>query len=121
MKWVLVGIIVGCNACSDVLNTMGMRRHGTVNDFAPKGVLRFVYALARNRYVLAAIVAMAVSFFALISLLSIAPVSFALPATAASFVIETLLARLVLHEDVRFERWLGATVVAFGVALLALP
>ena len=119
-KWALVGVIVVCNACGDLLNTVGMRRHGRVEDLAPGGIARLLLALSRNVYVIGGIAAMAVSFFALLSLLSIAEVSFAVPATAGSFLIETALSKIVLKEDVHWQRWLGATVVACGVALLAL-
>jgi uncharacterized membrane protein len=51
-------------------------------------------------------------------LLSIANVSFAVPATAASYLLETLLAKYVLGEDVRARRWAAATLVAAGVVLL---
>jgi len=38
--WPLVGMIVVCNACADLLNTAGMRRYGEATDFGPKGILR---------------------------------------------------------------------------------
>ena len=66
----------------------------------------------------AGLAALAVSFFALLSLLSIANVSFAIPATAASYLLETLLAKYILKEDVRWRRWAATTLVAIGVALL---
>jgi uncharacterized membrane protein len=62
---------------------------------------------------------MAVSFFSFMALLKVADLSFAVPATAATVVVETLLARLVLKERVDGRRWAGAVLVAFGVALLA--
>jgi drug/metabolite transporter (DMT)-like permease len=120
-KWGLVGIIMLCNAGGDLMNTLGMRRNGRVYDLAPKGIVRLISALARNRYVLGGIAAMAIAFFALMALLSIANVSFAVPATAGSFLVETALAKLILREEVNWQRWLGASVVACGVALLALP
>jgi uncharacterized membrane protein len=52
-------------------------------------------------------------------LLKVAEMSFAVPATASSIVVETLCARLVLKERVDVRRWGGALLVAFGVALLA--
>ena len=52
-------------------------------------------------------------------LLSVADLSFAVPITAASVVIETILAKLVLKEHVTPMRWAGACFVACGVALLA--
>ena len=120
MKWALVAIIVVCNTTSDLLNALGMRRHGEVREFHPTAIGRLVAALAKNGYVAAGIVAMAISFFALLSLLSIADLSFAIPATSASYMIETILARLILKEDVRWQRWLGACLVAAGVGLLAI-
>jgi hypothetical protein len=119
MKWALVGVIVACNACSDLLNTSGMRRHGEVHDFRPKAVGRLLAGLVRNPRVMLGIVALAIAFFALMALLSIAKLSFAIPATAASYVIETLLAKYLLHERINRKRWVGAMLVSFGVILLA--
>lgn len=120
-KWYLVGVIIACNACSDLMNTLGMRHYGRVREFAPKGVIHLVHGLIRNYYVVAGIVALAISFIALMSLLSVAEVSFAVPATGGSFLIETVLAKLILREDVRWQRWVGALVVTCGVYLLSLP
>ncbi|MEZ5355483.1 MAG: EamA family transporter [Bryobacteraceae bacterium] len=64
------------------------------------------------------IVFMAISFFAFLQLLALEDLSFAVPATAASLVLETFLARIVLHERPR-PRWAGAILVAAGVALLS--
>ena len=121
MKWIFVAVIILCNCCADLMNTAGMRVNGKVEDLGPRGLVRFIRAVIRNRFVLAGIAANAVGFFTLMSLLSIANVSFAVPATAGSFVLETGLAKLLLKEEVHWQRWLGASVIACGVALLALP
>lgn len=120
-KWLLVAIIIACNSCADLMDTAGMRRYGKVTDLGPRGIARLIRSIVGNRFVLGGIAANAVGFFTLMSLLSIAPVSFSVPATAGSFVLETCLARLILKEDVHWQRWLGASVIACGVALLALP
>jgi len=118
MRWILVGIIAICNTLGDVLNTAGMKRQGEVEDLRPRNLFWMVRRAVVNPYVIAGIAAMAVSFFALLSLLSIANVSFAVPATAASYLLETLLAKYILGEDVRSRRWAAATLVAMGVVLL---
>ena len=120
MKWLLVALIVACNTVGDVLNTHGLKQHGEVHDFRPSGIRRLVAALMRNRYVAGGIAASAVSFFALLTLLSIANLSFAIPATAASYLLETVLAKFILKEHITWKRWAGASLVAGGVALLAL-
>ena len=119
MRWILVGVIVVCNATGDLLNTHGMKLHGEVHRFDPRGLHRLLHGLAKNMFVVGGVVAMAVSFFALLSLLSIAPLSFAVPATASSYILETILAKYLLGERVTWQRWLGACVVACGVVLLA--
>jgi len=114
-----VGLIVACNATGDLLNAFGMRKTGRVHDFRPSAIGRLLRLIFHNRHVIGGVIAMAVAFFALLSLLSIADLSFAVPATAASYLLETLLAQFILKEEVRWERWLGAGLVACGVALLA--
>ncbi len=118
MKWILVLIIAACNTLGDVLNTAGMKRQSEVDRLAPRTLLQMVLQIARNPLVLAGLGALAVSFFALLSLLSITTVSFAVPATAVSYLLETLLAKMVLKEEVTWHRWAGAALVSFGVALL---
>ena len=119
MKWLLVALIVLCNTGSDVLSTKGMKQHGEVRDFGPRGMRRLLSALARNRSVVGGIGLSAVSFVSLLLLLSIANLSFAIPATAASYLLETVLAKFVLKERITWKRWAGASLVASGVALLA--
>ena len=99
--WLLVGGVVLSTVCADLLQSHGMRRGG------------------RSWKLPLSIVFMAASFFSFTQLLKVADLSFAVPATAASFVLETLLARLVLKESVDRRRWTGALLVAAGVALLS--
>jgi uncharacterized membrane protein len=120
MKWTLVAIIVAATVANDLLQSLGMRHHGEVHDFHPTALGRMLAPLARNRYIIAAVLCSAVSFFTFLRLVSIADLSFAVPATAASYVLETILAKLVLKERICFARWTGACLVACGVALLSL-
>ena len=117
--WALLGVIVGCTVMGDLLQSVQMKRHGEIHDFGPRGLARILRTVARNRYLILAIGFMAVSFFAFMTLMQTADLSFAVPASAASIVFETLLARMILHERVDAKRWLGAALVACGVWLLA--
>ena len=120
MKWLLLAAIVCATTCGELLQTLGMRRHGEIHDFRLGALGRALARVTRNPYVVASVVLMAVSFFAFMSLLSVADLSFAVPATAASYVLETVLARYVLQERIGRRRWAGALLVACGVALVAL-
>jgi drug/metabolite transporter (DMT)-like permease len=120
LRWLLLAIIVVCNSLGDVLNTAGMKRWGELDELTPSALGHMVLAIFRNPLVMAGLGTLAISFFALLALLSFANVSFAIPTTAASFLFETLLAKIYLREDVSWRRWAGASLVACGVLLLSL-
>lgn len=117
--WLLVGGVVLSTVGADLLQSAGMKKEGEITDLRPSRVGRVWVALFSKRFFLLSIVFMASSFFCFLKLLEVADLSFAVPATAASFVIETLLAKLILHERVDGTRWAGALCVAAGVWLLA--
>jgi drug/metabolite transporter (DMT)-like permease len=119
MNWVLVGIVIGTTVASDLLQSLEMKRLGEIQDFRPRGIGRLLGYMARRRYLAFSICFMAISFFAFMKLVTVADLSFAVPATAGSFAIETVLARVVLKERIDRRRWAGACLVACGVALLA--
>lgn len=116
----LVALVVIPGTIGDLMNSAGMKRHGEITDWTLRGLLRLARDLSHNFYIIAGIPAMAVSFFALMALLSTSALSFAVPITASSYILETALAKYVLHEHVGWHRWAGATLVAIGVALLAI-
>ena len=120
MKWIMVATIVACTVFGDLLQSYEMKRNEVaVGDLHPGRLAGFLRDLARRGPLVLAVFFMAISFFAFMKLLSIADLSFAVPVTAATVVIETLLAWLVLREVVSPLRWAGAFCVACGVALLA--
>jgi len=118
-RWTLVAIMVGATVLGDLLQSFEMKRHGEIEDFHPRGWARLAATLARKRFLILAVGFMAVSFFAFMTLLETADLSFAVPVSAATFVFETILARVVLRERVDARRWIGACLVACGVILLA--
>jgi drug/metabolite transporter (DMT)-like permease len=118
MKWLLLAVIVIATVLGDLLQSYEMKLSGEQKVDA-KGLSRMVLLIFQRRYLLLAIVFMAVSFFAFMALVQTAPLSFAVPASAATFVLETVLAKFVLKESVGPRRALGALLVLGGVVLLA--
>ena len=119
MKWVLVLLMIASTTGGDVFRAAGMRHHGEIEDFRPGAIAQAVASLIRNRFVILSTCSMAVSFFAFIKLVSIAPLSFAVPVSAATFVPETILARFYLKEAVDWRRWTGAGLIMVGVILVS--
>jgi drug/metabolite transporter (DMT)-like permease len=119
MKWAMIGVIVAATTAGEVMQALGMRRHGEIRDFRPSALGRAAALLARNGFVIGSVAAMAVSFFAYMGLLTVAELSFAVPATAITYVFETVLAKYILKEQVNWLRWAGASLVICGVALVS--
>jgi drug/metabolite transporter (DMT)-like permease len=117
-QWKLVVLTSVCNTLGDVLNTAGMKREPEVERLGLRSLMAMLSRIVRNPLVLTGVAALTVGFFSMVSLLSIANVSFSVPATSISFVLETLLAKYILKEDVGLRRWAAATLVACGVVLL---
>jgi drug/metabolite transporter (DMT)-like permease len=118
MKWVLLSIIVICTVVSDLLQSHEMKRSGEQKVNA-RGLAKLVATIVRRKFLLFSILLMAVSFFTFMALLQREPLSFAVPASAATFVFETMLAKWVLHESVGKRRAAGALLVLGGVVLLS--
>jgi drug/metabolite transporter (DMT)-like permease len=119
MKWVLVAILIASTTLGDVARARGMKKHGEVREFHPGAIRHALGSLARNGWVILSTAAMAVSFFSFIRLVSIAPMSFAVPVSAATLIPETILARVFLRERVDWRRWAGAGLIAAGVVLIS--
>jgi len=113
--WLLLAVVVSATVTSDLLQSYEMKRQGEVTAAGA-----FLATLASKKLLILSVFCMAISFFAFMALVQIADLSFAVPASAASVVLDTLLARLLLKEQVDFRRWSGAACVACGVYLLAL-
>ena len=113
MKWVLLSIIVAATVLGDLLQSYEMKRSGEQAVDA-RGLARLLRMIVSRRYLLLSIVAMAISFFAFMALVQIAPLSFAVPASAATFVLETILAKFVLKEKVGPRRAGRRSLTGFG-------
>jgi len=118
MKWLLVAITVAATALSDLLQSYELKRAGE-QSVSARGIARLARTIARRRYLILSIVFLAFSFFAFMALLQLAPLSFAVPASAASFILETVAAKLVLKEQVGPRRTAGTLLVLGGILLLA--
>src|SRR5271155_1592272 len=113
MRWVLVSVIVLATVLGDLLQSHEMKRAGE-QSMTTHGVARLLRTIAQRRLLILGVACNAVSFFALMALVQTEPLSFAVPASAASYVLETLLAKFVLHERIGARRTAGAVAVLAG-------
>jgi drug/metabolite transporter (DMT)-like permease len=103
-------------AVGETLISKGMKQVGR----AGGGWLDQTIAVARNAWIGSGLVLMVIHLGLYMLALQGADLSFALPLTAASYPLATLLARFYLREDVGSARWLGILLITAGVAIVAL-
>jgi drug/metabolite transporter (DMT)-like permease len=118
MIYFLLALVVIGTVAGDLLKSAGMRRLGELDDFRPGALARALGRAAGSGWIWACLAAYTVSFFGFMALVSVADLSFAVPATAGGYVVETVLARIALGETVSPKRWWGAALVAAGVAMV---
>ena len=117
MTWFLVFLMVAATALSDLLQSYEMKRAGE-QSVGARGLGRLLRMIVERRYLLLSIACLAISFFAFMALVQSAPLSFAVPASASSFILETVLAKILLKERIGARRAAGTLLVLGGVVLL---
>jgi multidrug transporter EmrE-like cation transporter len=109
-----------CSTGGEIAMTYGMKQVGEPESFRPMALLRFIGKAVRNVWVWFAVPLLAASFYSLLILLSWAPLSVVIPASAFNYVVGTFGAKHLLKEHVSAKRWMGVAMVCIGVTLVLL-
>jgi len=115
-----LSIIVLATTGGEAAVSHAMKRVGEVRSFAFGSLLDFLRRALRETWFWLGIGFLAFGFFSLLALLSWQDVSFAIPATALSYVTGALAAKLLLGEHLTPLRWTGIVMVSLGVALVSM-
>jgi len=119
--WSGILIVVFFTVVGDIVMARAMKQVGDMHElWRRSGLWTIVGRVLSNANFYLGVTAMAVAFFSLLFALSWGDVSLVAPAAASLTVIgNSFAAKIFLHEKVDRRRWLAATLVAAGVALLA--
>lgn len=109
-----------CSTGGEIAMTYGMKRVDEPESFRPMALLRFLGKAVQSGWVWLAMPLLAASFYSLLILLSWAPISLVIPASALNYVVGTFGAKYLLKEDVTAKRWVGVLLVCAGVTLVLL-
>lgn len=117
---VIVIMVLGATA-GETLISAAMNRVGDLDIIRKQhGLGTAILRVVRSPLLMLGIACMAISFFALLTALSGADLSFVAPATnSLTFVATAVSAKVFLRENVDRRRWFAAVFVAAGVLLLA--
>ncbi len=115
----MLAVVILSGAAGEIALTHGMKKVGEPASFSVRELLFFLKRTFRSVWLWVGLPLMALSFYALLLLLSWEPMSFVIPASALGYVVGTLGARYLLGEEVSAARWVGVVLVCAGVALVA--
>ena len=110
---VLAGVSVFA-VTGDSLVSRGMKQAGSISLHDLPSIVLVVF-----RPEVALGVLFLLAFFACYtSALSWADLTYVLPATSISFILLTLVAKFILHENVSLARWMGVLLISIGVGVV---
>jgi len=115
---VLLIFFICCSTGGEIAMTHGMKKVGEPESLRPMAIFRFLARAVRSGWLWVALPLLAASFYSLLVLLSWAPLSVVIPASAFNYVVGTFGAKYLLKEQVSPKRWAGVVMVCIGVALV---
>ena len=120
VTWLLILVLVGLNSAGDMLTAKSMRLVGDFSEVRRKsGVLGVVRAVLGEPWFYFGLLAMTLSFFFLLAVLSLIDLSIVVPASASmTFLLNLLGAKFILKEHVSRRRWISGFLVLGGIVLL---
>src|SRR5262249_2083556 len=104
-----------CSTGGEIAMTYGMKQVGERESFRPGAVPRLIKKASGSSWIWLAVPLLAASFYSLLILLSWAPLSVVIPASAFNYVLGTFGAKYLLREQVSPKRWMGVIMVGIGV------
>ena len=119
--WSAILAIVLASVVGDILLSRAMKEVGDVGKLWKRsGLIPVMRSTLGNLNFLLGLMATAMAFFSMLFALSWGEVSLVAPAAASlTFIGNAVAAKIFLHEKVDRRRWIAASLVAAGVALLA--
>jgi drug/metabolite transporter (DMT)-like permease len=118
--WAMIFLLVGLNSAGDMCTAKAMRRVGDFGELRRRaGIFGVARAVLTEPWFFIGLLAMALSFFALLAALSLIELSVVIPASASlTFLLNLLGAKFFLKEHVSRRRWLSGMLVLGGIILL---
>ena len=120
MTKLLIILVTGLlfEAVGVVYLNKGLKQVGEVQKISVGEVLNIIKRGAGNPNILLGVLFEAIFFGALLVLMSKGTVSFIWPLTSLGFVLTTIAAKFVLHEEVSLLRWGGVLLIMLGAGLI---
>ena len=112
----VIGLVF--EAIGVVYLSKGLKQIGEVEQINAAEIIRLIKSGVTNPSLLTGVFFEALFFASLLVLMSRSDVSFIWPLTSLGFVLTTLAARFILHEQVVPLRWIGVCCIVLGAGLI---
>jgi uncharacterized membrane protein len=120
MSKLLIILFIGLvfEAVGVIYLNKGVKEVGEVQKISAPEIWRVTRSGITNGNVLFGVLLMTIFFISLLYLMSQGTVSFVWPLTSLGFVLTTLAAKFILHEEVSLLRWSGVMLIMLGAGLI---
>lgn len=120
INFCLLVALVFTQVLGDIWLSWGMKLWGSENSISLFHLADLVIYLFTSPWIALGVLTLTVSLLLYLVSVSRLDLSYVLPIHASSYVLNALLAKLILEEDVSISRWLAAILISFGVFLVGL-
>jgi len=115
----LLVTMVTTQVLGDIWLSQGMKVHGAVEDYSLAGLWGLFLYLLTSPWIVLGVGTLIFSLFLYFAATSRLDLSLVLPLFSSSYILNALLAWLLLGEEVSPARWLGTLMIASGVFIVA--
>jgi uncharacterized membrane protein len=112
--WFILLFFLALKAAGNSAMALGMKMVPERMSMNPAIYLRAML----NPFVAMGVAALILALLTRMALLSLADLSFVLPVTAIGYVIAVFIGKMLLHETVTAERWIGTSLIFAGALLV---
>lgn len=117
---ILLTLLILTQVFGDLGLSKGMKEFGEVQDYSISGLQRLAIYLLTNHWIWLGVISLIVSLLLYLSAISRLDLSYVLPVHASSYVVNSVLAYLILNENIPLNRWLSTALITLGVVFVSL-
>ena len=119
-KIILLLLLVTTQAFGDICLSQAMKVFGEVKSFQFEAIQKLIIYLFASPWIWLGVSTLTFSMLLYLLAISKLDVSYVLPIHASSYLLNALMAWLILHESVTGVRWLATIVIGIGVFIVGL-
>lgn len=119
-NFVLLASLVLTQVFGDLWLSKGMKEFGEVQDYTVPGIIHLATYLLTNVWIWSGVMCLVASLVLYLAAISRLDLSYVLPVHASSYLVNGVLAALILNETIPLNRWFSIALITIGVIFVSL-